>query len=169
MSPKPVKFYSAEGYRRDESLGYLNKRLTASIIGLADRRLGPIGLTHAQWGPLLRLRLQGACPVATLATELNSDPGSLTRLLDRLEAKDLVRRERSSEDRRVVNVHLTEQGQRLTAEVPAVLSDVFNQLLSGFSQDEWRSLIDMMQRLIANGDALRAATDNNNESTPEQP
>lgn len=169
MSPKPVKFYSAQTYRRDESLGWLIKRITGSVVCMADRHMGPLGLTHAQWAPLLHLRLQGPCPVATLSTELNIDPGALTRLLDRLEAKELVRRERSSEDRRVVIVSLTEQGQGATAEVPAVLSDIFNQLLSGFTREEWRSLVSMLQRLAANGDALRAADHNNNDSTPEQP
>lgn len=169
MAPKPVKFYSAESYRREESLGWLIKRITGSIVSMADRHMGPLGLTHAQWAPLLHLRLQGPGPVATLATELNIDPGALTRLLDRLEAKGLVRRERSSEDRRVVIVTMTEQGQQATAEVPAVLSDIFNQLLSGFTREEWRSLVSMLQRLAINGDALRAAEGSNIESIDKQP
>ncbi|MDI4631478.1 MarR family transcriptional regulator [Pelomonas sp. V22] len=166
MSPKPVKFYSAETYRREESLGWLIKRITGSVVAMADRHMGPLGLTHAQWAPLLHLRLQGPGPVATLASELNIDPGALTRLLDRLEAKELVRRERSSEDRRVVIVSLTELGQQATAEVPAVLSDIFNQLLSGFTREEWRSLVSMLQRLAANGEALRAAQ--NNDATASE-
>lgn len=166
MPPKPVKFYSAETYRREESLGWLIKRITGAVVSMADRHMGPLGLTHAQWAPLLHLRLQGPGPVATLATELNIDPGALTRLLDRLEAKELVRRERSSEDRRVVIVTLTEQGQQATAEVPAVLSDIFNQLLAGFTREEWRSLVSMLQRLAANGEALRAAP--NNDETPSE-
>ena len=169
MAPKPVKFYSAESYRREESLGWLIKRITGSIVSMADRHMGPLGLTHAQWAPLLHLRLQGPGPVATLATELNIGPGALTRLLDRLEAKGLVRRERSSEDRRVVIVTMTEQGQQATAEVPAVLSDIFNQLLSGFTREEWRSLVSMLQRLAINGDALRAAEGSNIESIDKQP
>ncbi|MEH0165633.1 MarR family winged helix-turn-helix transcriptional regulator [Paucibacter sp. JuS9] len=169
MAPKPVKFYSAESYRREESLGWLIKRITGSIVSMADRHMGPLGLTHAQWAPLLHLRLQGPGPVATLATELNIDPGALTRLLDRLEAKGLVRRERSNEDRRVVIVTMTEQGQQATAEVPAVLSDIFNQLLAGFTREEWRSLVSMLQRLAINGDALRAAEGSNIESTDKQP
>ncbi|MDM4765132.1 MarR family transcriptional regulator [Pelomonas sp. SE-A7] len=163
MPPKPAKFYSAQTYRRDESLGWLIKRITGSIVCMADRHMGPLGLTHAQWAPLLHLRLQGPGPVALLASELNIDPGALTRLLDRLEAKDLVRRERSSEDRRVVIVSLTEQGQQATAEVPAVLSEIFNQLLSGFTREEWRSLVSMLQRLAANGEALRAAQNNDED------
>ncbi len=169
MAPKPVKFYSAESYRREESLGWLIKRITGSIVSMADRHMGPLGLTHAQWAPLLHLRLQGPGPVATLATELNIDPGALTRLLDRLEAKGLVRRERSNEDRRVVIVTMTEQGQQATAEVPAVLSDIFNQLLAGFTREEWRSLVSMLQRLAINGDALRAAEGSNIESIDKQP
>ena len=81
----------------------------------------------------------------------------MTRLLDRLEAKNLCHRERSAEDRRVVMVSLTEEGREVTAEMTAVLSDVFNEHLTGFSEDEWRLLIKLLQRLLANGEARQGA------------
>jgi len=156
-SSKPVNFYSADTYRVDESLGWLVKHLMQSIVYQADRRLGPHDLTHAQWGPLLRLRFMGPSSSAALGRELDMDAGALTRLLDRLEAKRLIQRERSSEDRRVVIVSLSEEGARLTAKVPAILSEVFNAHLAGFSHEEWRTLIQLLQRAVATGDALRAA------------
>ena len=157
MSNKARPLYSAETYRRDESLGWLVKQVMGAIGQQADRYLAPLGMTHAQWSPLLRLRLQGECPVATLASELNLDAGALTRLLDRLEAKGLVRRERCSHDRRVVMVSLSEEGFAATANAPQALAEIYNQLLAGFSEPEWRSLIDMIKRILANAEALRAA------------
>lgn len=153
------EFYQPACYAREESLGWLLKRVMQSIAAQADLRLQKEGLTHAQWVPLLVLRTSGASSVAGLVAELNTDAGAMTRLLDRLEAKGLCQRERSSEDRRVVLVSLTEEGLRLTAELTAVLSDVFNAHLQGFSHEEWRTLLKLLQRLLANGRAMRASTD----------
>jgi len=154
--PKPaVAFYSAESYRSEESLGWLTKRLIQSIVLHADKELANHDLTHAQWSPMLRLKLNGPRSTLQLGRELDMDGGALTRLLGRLEDKGLVKRERSSEDRRVVVVSLSEEGERLTAKVPAVLSEVFNAHLSGFSREEWHTLIQLLQRLVANGEALR--------------
>jgi len=159
-----TEFYKPDNYLRAESIGWLLNRVKQSIALQADARLAKEGLTHAQWVPLLVLRLGGPSPAAKLVAELNTDAGAMTRLLDRLEAKNLCRRERSSEDRRVVMVSLTEEGQRITAELTAVLSDVFNAHLKGFSHEEWRTLLSLLTRMLNNGDALRSA-----QQTPAEP
>jgi DNA-binding MarR family transcriptional regulator len=150
-------FYRPNAYERNESLGWLLKRLQQSISAHADQQLCKEGLTHAQWGPLLMLRISGPCSVAKLVEELNTDAGAMTRLLDRLEAKGLCQRERSSEDRRVVTLTLTDEGQRVTGDLTAVLADTFNAHLQGFSHQEWRALLGFLQRMVANGEALQAA------------
>ena len=153
-----TKFYTPGNYQRSESLGWLLRRLKQTIVGAADIRLAEHGLTHAQWGPMLTLRLCGTSSVAYLVRELDMDAGAMTRMLDRLEAKGLCQRERSAEDRRVVLVSLTDEGLRISAEVTAVLSDVFNAHLEGFAEDEWRMLLKLLQRMLANGEVLQAAS-----------
>jgi DNA-binding MarR family transcriptional regulator len=64
---------------------------------------------------------------------------------------------RSSEDRRVVNLELTDAGREVAAVVPAVLSEVLNLHLAGFTLQEWRQLLGMLQRMRENGEALRCA------------
>jgi DNA-binding MarR family transcriptional regulator len=159
----PNKFYRPDTYQRSESVGWLLNRVKQSIAAQADQRLAKEGLTHAQWVPLLVLRLGGPSSVVKLAAELDTDAGATTRLLDRLEAKGLCLRERASADRRVVMVSLTDEGQRITAELTAVLSDVFNAHLAGFSVDEWRTLLSLLHRMLANGDALRQAAPESSE------
>jgi len=95
--------------------------------------------------------------VADLARELEMDAGAMTRLLDRLEKKGLCKRVRSSEDRRVVNIELTPEGAAAIAEVPAVLADVLNAHLAGFSKTEWQALRSYLQRMLANGEGMRDA------------
>ncbi len=155
-SPKSADFYKPDTYTQEASVGALMKGVIGSITHQVDRRLVEHDLTHAQWVPLYKLA-HGECgTVAELARTLQSDPGAMTRALDRLEAKGLVARVRSSEDRRVVNLELTDAGREVAAVVPAVLAEVLNLHLAGFTEAEWRSLLGMLQRMRANGDALRS-------------
>ncbi|MBV8502754.1 MAG: MarR family transcriptional regulator [Paucibacter sp.] len=156
---KKELFYQPDAYLRDESVGYLLARAKQTIAAACDQRLSAHDLTHSQWVPLLKLSLCGKpSPVATLVSELEIDAGAVTRLIDRLEAKGLVRRERSSEDRRVVLIHLTEEGERLASGLTAVLADVFNAHLKGFSREEWQLLLQLLRRFVANGEALRESS-----------
>jgi DNA-binding MarR family transcriptional regulator len=156
-SSPAASFYRASTYCPEESVGYLMKRVMLSIVSQADRRLSAHGLTSAQWGPLLRLRTAGPCTVVELARWQQVDAGAMTRLLDRLEKKQLCKRVRSTEDRRVVHVELTPQGAAAIAEVPAVLSEVMNAHLAGFSKGEWMALKTYLKRMVETGDALRDA------------
>jgi DNA-binding MarR family transcriptional regulator len=151
----PVEFYRAEGYRADESVGFLMKHVMASFVQSIDRELGPCGLTHVQWGPLFMMQQGRAGTVAELARELDTDAGAMTRLLDRLEAKGLCRRVRSTDDRRVVNLALTPAGEKAAAAVPHALARVMNAHLAGFSRTEWQTLKDFLRRMLDNGQALR--------------
>ena len=153
--PSPANFYRAATYTPEESVGYLMKRVMLSVVHQADRRLETHGLTSAQWGPLMRLSTAGPCTVAELARWLLIDAGAMTRLLDRLEKKQLCRRERCTQDRRVVRVALTPEGAAAIAEVPAVLADLMNSHLAGFSHEEWTTLKGYLRRMVDNGEALR--------------
>ncbi len=151
------EFYCADAYRAEESVGYLMKRIVLSIVHQVDVRLQAHDLTSAQWHPLLKIKASGRCTVAELARWLQVDAGAMTRLLDRLEKKGLCKRIRCTEDRRVVRVELTPEGEAAIVDVPAVLCEVLNLHLAGFSETEYLTLRSQLQRLLANGEALREA------------
>ncbi len=151
--PIAASFYRAEGYCAEESVGYLMKRVLMAIAQAADKRLEPQGITHAQWGPLFVMLGSGPSTVAELARQLQTDPGAMTRLLDRLESKGFCRRERSTDDRRVVNIVLTPEGQTAAELVPTELSQVLNDHLAGFTKAEWTQLKSFLQRMLANAEA----------------
>ena len=145
---KAAAFYRPETWRREESIGYLMGRVMATVKEAVDHDLAPTDLTHSQWVPLLKVYLGEASTVAELARECQVDVGAMTRTLDRLEAKDLVRRVRSSEDRRVVNVELTAEGRQTAKKIPAVLCRVQNEYLRDFTHDEWQLLKGMLRRIL---------------------
>lgn len=159
-------FYKAENYFADESVGYLMRMIVSTLGQEVERQMEPNGLTNAQWVPLLKLFLGRAGTAAELARECQLDAGAMTRLLDRVEAKGLCRRERSSEDRRVVNLALTEEGRDAAREIPVVLSRIQNACLEGFTREEWLLLKDFLRRILANAQTLGTKADAANaEST----
>ena len=155
--PAPAALYDAADYCAEESVGHMMRRIVASIVQQADRRLGKHGLTSVQWGPMFKIKNAHTATVAELARSMQTDAGAMTRLLDRLEKKGLCKRVRCTEDRRVVRVELTAEGEAAIAEVPDVLASVLNDHLAGFSKSEWQALKVYLKRMIENGEALRDA------------
>ncbi len=152
----PPIFYRPGNYQPEDSVGYLMRRILHTFSLAVEHELEPSGLTNAQWVPLLKLSMGSASTVAELARECQLDAGGMTRLLDRLESKGLVHRVRSSEDRRVVNLELTEQGRAAAREIPAILCGVQNAHMCGFSVQEWQQLKGMLRRILDNALALQA-------------
>lgn len=157
MSCPMVEFYRPEGYSPDDSMGYLMRRILSLLAQGVERELEASGLTNAQWVPLLKLYMHGGSTVAELARQCDLDAGSMTRLLDRLEAKDLCRRNRSCEDRRVVNLELTEAGRTAAKEIPVILSRLQNAHLAGFSVEEWQILKGYLRRILDTAQSLQAS------------
>ena len=155
--PRPATFYRPDGWCSQDSVGYLMRRVMQSVTQETDKRLEPHGLTHAQWGPLFMLRKAGTATVAELARELQVDAGAMTRMLDRLEVKGLCRRVRSTDDRRVVNIALTPDGERAADLVPMALAEVLNLHLAGFTKAEWQVLRTLLQRMLINAGVCRDA------------
>lgn len=138
----------------EQHLGYQLRRIVTLLTAHIDRQVEPLGLTDAQWKPLLRLLLDQTGTVAALARICQLDAGGMTRMLDRLEAKGLVRRERSQEDRRVVNIELTDEGRAAAQQLPDVLQSMQRSMLQGFSAEEEAQLRGFLARLYGNALAL---------------
>ncbi|MFI7433728.1 MarR family transcriptional regulator [Micromonospora haikouensis] len=88
---------------------------SGALVGLTTRSLAGIGpeVTLSQFRTLVVLAARGPQRAAEIATELGVAPSAGTRMCDRLAAKGLVRRCRSTSDRRVVRLGLTRAGAGL--------------------------------------------------------
>jgi len=167
--PAPVAFYCANGYRPEESAGYLMRQILNMVSQEVDRQLAHTGLTNAQWIPLFKLYIGSASTPAELARECRLDAGAITRTLDRMEAKGLCLRQRSATDRRVVTITLTEAGREAAQVIPEVLSRVQNAHLAGFSQEEFELLKSFLRRILTNAASIHAAQPHDTPSTTPQP
>lgn len=145
--------YDRDTYSHERSVGQLLKRVLDSVRAHVDRHLVDHDLTQAQWVPLFKIAKGGTDTMAALAREMCLDPGAMTRSIDRLEAKGLLQRVRSDEDRRVVKLVLTETGRDTARQVWGVLADVLNLHLAGFDPAEVDLLMRLLDRMLANGES----------------
>ena len=135
------------------SVGQLMSRARASLLSSLDAELEPFGLNSTQFIVLKHLG-EGVADTAADLCRLNRyDTGAMTRILDRLEEKGLVRRERGREDRRVVFLRLAPAGKALLPRLMAVGTRVLDAHLAGFGTEEVEALKGYLQRMIANGQA----------------
>lgn len=144
--------YTAETWTMDESLGYLLSQVRSRIVTAIDAEIAPLGITWAQWGTLLQVANGKADTAADLCRHAACDTGSMTRMLDRLEEKGLIRRERCAEDRRVVHLRLTDEGKALYPQLPPIAVKVLNHQLRGFDRAELETLKGFLRRMLANAD-----------------
>jgi DNA-binding MarR family transcriptional regulator len=137
--------YSKENYHLTQSVGFLLNCARNTMLVEMDAALKDLDITGQQMGILLSLTRGVATTPFELSKLLGIDTGLMTRVLDKLEAKCLLSRSRSLDDRRVVNLTLTEKGQQVAEHVPEVAPKVLNHRLRNFSEEEFAEF----RRLLA--------------------
>lgn len=128
-------------------IGYLMTGVRARMMQEMDACLIPYGLTGAQFVILRRIAEGVATTAAELCRVLEYDTGSMTRMLDRLEEKCVIIRERSADDRRVVKIQLTPQGAEQYPKLKDEVSLALNRRFSPLSSAELLQLRGLLERL----------------------
>jgi DNA-binding MarR family transcriptional regulator len=138
-------------------VGHLLSRVRAEMLAAldkaleADAELSALEISSAQFIVIAALALAETPKSASdLCKGISYDAGAMTRMIDRLESKGLIRRNRRPEDRRVVYLELTEEGTRTYPRMRAVSMGVVNRFLQGFSAAEARQLESFLSRMLQN-------------------
>lgn len=134
----------------------LAQEVTVGVLHTADvlrRRVGAVieryGITLQQYNVLRILRGAGSDGLPTLeiaARMIERTPG-ITRLIDRLERKGLVRRERRAEDRRQVFCRISPEGLRLLARMDQAVNQADEEALGALSRSQQRQLMTLLDAI----------------------
>lgn len=129
------------------SLGLLFRQLRDAMWARMKLELAGLGhdLTFSQYITLKKLAA-GATGVTDLARAAEVNPGAMTRLLDRLEARGLVARVADPADRRALNIHLTEAGLAIWQDVNKCGERVRERAMAGMSLTEREQLTALLGR-----------------------
>lgn len=114
----------------------------------------PHDLTSQQYNVLRILRgaRPEALPTMEIAERMMEKTPGITRLIDRLEAKGLVERQRGSDDRRCVRCAITPPGLELLARLDEPVTRADEELVAALSREEARRLVALLDRVRAAGE-----------------
>src|SRR3981189_194083 len=138
--------YDSATYEPRKGIGHLLHRVRTEILAAVDRelaadeQLAAMEVTSAQFIILATLSMGLAKSASDLCKGISYDAGAMTRMIDRLEEKGLLRRSRCPNDRRLVNLELTEKGSLALPQMRRIAMRVLNRFLDGFTKAEARQL-----------------------------
>ena len=133
----------------DDSVAYAIAR-TGKAIKFELRRYfreAGIDITSEQYALLCRLWEQEGRSQKELAECSFKDTANITRMIDVLEGKGIVYRERDAKDRRTYRIYLTQRGRELKEKVTPIVLDQGERAYACLTEQEQKSLLDMLNRL----------------------
>jgi len=148
-SSNVIAAYDPKTFHPGSSVGYLVNRVRTELLSAIDKELAPLDVTAAQYIIMSQLANRLADSASQLCRSISYDPGAMTRMIDRLEAKGFVRRVRCPEDRRASNLELTAEGRSVFPKLRERVVNVLNRFLRDFTQSEVRQLEGFLQRMLS--------------------
>ena len=137
-------------------VGYHIAQAAVTTYGAFERHIGkPFGLRKVEFSLLMLLQANGALSPKQLGATLTLTAPNLTMLLDRLQARGLLRRERNPADGRSQHIVLTEAGQRLARDSAAAALPMERELQQPLTRAEHAMLIELLDKLSASEPSAR--------------
>jgi DNA-binding MarR family transcriptional regulator len=131
-------------------MGYRIKVLSLLLFRLLQKRLEPHELTPFHWLVLNCLWRQDGLAVSEIGEKLQQVGGTMTGVIDRMEDRELIFRERDQADRRIWRIWLTPKGKQLGKTLPNTISQGRERLYQGVSQADYDCFLRVLEQLITN-------------------
>lgn len=138
---------NAQEFNFQESYGYHYISTSVIIKRLIESRIQEYDLTHLQFSILMNLYRNTATTQKELLKYVYGDEASVTRLLDRLEAKAYIKRVQSQEDKRKKNILLTDEGLSLVQKLIHFAEEVNQELIKDLNKDEAKEFLLLLQKV----------------------
>ncbi len=132
------------------NIGYRITLLSQLLKRKLTERLEPFGLTPFHWVVLCCLWQEDGLPTSSIGEKLQQVGGTLTGVLDRMEERDLIRRERDADDRRICRIWLTTAGKELETLLPPLVLELKEETWQGTTPAERAHFSQMVNLAIAN-------------------
>jgi MarR family transcriptional regulator, organic hydroperoxide resistance regulator len=124
------------------------RRIVKAIQDYSHEVSGRFGVTGPQLWALKTISREGSLPLGELSKKMYLDPSTISGVIDRLENKRYVTRDRNREDRRVVNVQLTPAGRSLVEKAPNPAQGKMIHGLRKLNKDELNTIYRSVETLV---------------------
>jgi DNA-binding MarR family transcriptional regulator len=147
--PVVADVYDHKTFEPSRCVGPLIGRVRVTLLDALDEAFLPYNVTAAQY-MIIAMLVSGADSASQICRGISYDAGAMTRMIDRLEQRGLLRRVRVADDRRTQKLELTEEGKALYPKMRATAMTVTNRFLRGFTKTEARQLESFLKRMLEN-------------------
>lgn len=144
------KEYILEGYKIEESLGFLANRLAIAMRTRLNQELKSLDLTTQQWVVLYIAARNPESTAGELAEALDVDAAAVTRMTVRLEEKGLLRRVRSKKDKRIMQIEVADKGLELLPKVPPLAKKVNMEFWGHLRKSERKEIANSLYGILTN-------------------
>jgi len=124
------------------------RRITRAIDLNSKKLSSETSLTAPQVVSLIAVYHHGVLTLAEIAEQVHLSSSTMVGIIDRLEAKNLVIRERSKTDRRQVLIRITDEGQKMAKKSPLPLQEELIKSLSKLPEAQQRNLAKALELLV---------------------
>ncbi len=131
-------------------VGYRIKLLGQLLGRKFQERLEPFGLTPFHWVVLCCLWEEDGLATCSIGEKLQQVGGTLTGVLDRMEERKLIYRERDVRDRRIWRIWLTDAGKQLQTVLPPIALEIREQAMQGFSPEDRQLFSQLLDQAVTN-------------------
>lgn len=145
---------TAADYAANRAPGRLLRRIDKTMSALVEAKFGELGLNVTHWIALKVVQDGIVSNAGELARELDITTGGVTRLIDGLEKRELMVRNRNCGDRRVVQIEVTAKGGQAVLALQRYVLSSWNEVLADFSQEEADMLIGLLLKLRSAADRV---------------
>lgn len=125
-------------------------KLSKTHRNLRHEKFRNIGLTEGQPKVLNFLSRNDGCIQREIAESCNIEPATVTSLLSNMEKAELIYRTQNLENRRILNVFLTDKGKEAQKEVEKIFNQLDEKCFKDFSEEEKIKTIEILNRLYMN-------------------
>lgn len=132
------------------TLGYKIKLVSQLMYRDFLKRLEPYGLTPFHYVVLCCLWEEDGLSASDIADKLKQLGATLTGVVDRMEERKLVSRERNPDDRRIVRIWLTDEGKRLMKVLPTTSVEASKKATEGISEVEQEAVLKLLNQIVHN-------------------
>lgn len=131
----------------EKTTGFLMFRTARGMKKMLDARLSEFNVTSSQASVLNTLFSSDGISLSDIGKSVHLDKPAITGLADRMEKDGLVERRRTSSDRRIIQLFLTEKGRNLYNTIETIIIEVDQQLVKGIVTQEIETLHEMLQSI----------------------
>ncbi len=137
--------------KMQESFGFVLQDVARLMRRDFNRRVQDLGLTQAQWQILVRIsKMEGAPRQSQIADMLEMQPISVARMIDRMVAAGWVERRPDKDDRRAVNLYLTDKVEPILEQMRLRAVETRELSAAGLSKEDQVTLLNILQKMKNN-------------------